>query len=55
MNHKKIIIQSLVRLGAFMAQFTGSAPIKSEKVPHNDVFFDGFKPVSYTHLRAHET
>ena len=43
MNHKKIIIQSLVRLGAFMAQFTGLAPIKSEKVLHNDIFFEGFK------------
>ena len=43
MNHKIIIIQSLVRLGAFMAQFTGLAPIKSEKVLHNDVFFEGFK------------
>ena len=43
MNHKNIIIQSLVRLGAYMAQFTGLAPIKSEKVLHNDIFFEGFK------------
>ena len=43
MNHKKIIIQSLVRLGVFMAQFKRSAPIKSENVMYNDVFFEGFK------------
>ena len=43
MNHKKTIIQSLVSLGAFMAQFSTPTPKKSKKVLHNNIFFDGFK------------
>lgn len=43
MNHKKTIIQSLVSLGAFMAQFSSPTPKKSNKLLHNNIFFDGFK------------
>jgi len=43
MNHKKTIIQSLISLGAFMAQFSTPTPRKSKKVLHNNIFFDGFK------------
>ena len=43
MNHKKMIIHALQKLGIFMGQFAYDPPIQSDKALHNDLFFDGFK------------
>jgi hypothetical protein len=43
MNHKKNIIHVLIELGHFLRQFASNEYQKSERVLHNDLFFDGFK------------
>lgn len=43
MYHKKMIIHALQELGKFMSQFVLEIPSKSERVLHNDKFFNGFK------------
>ncbi|WP_452602585.1 acyl-CoA reductase [Pontimicrobium sp. MEBiC06410] len=36
-------INAFVKLGAFMNQFSSETFQKQENIPHNDLFFDGFK------------
>jgi hypothetical protein len=36
-------IQAFVKLGDFLSQFSRKGIVKNESVPHNDLFFDGFK------------
>lgn len=36
-------IDAFVKLGDFLSQFTQNDFIKKENIPHNDLFFDGFK------------
>jgi len=36
-------INAFAKLGDFLSQFTNKAIQKKEHIPHNDIFFDGFK------------
>ncbi|HLV14435.1 MAG TPA: acyl-CoA reductase [Xanthomarina sp.] len=36
-------IQAFVKLGDFLSQFSTNGIVKKEHIPHNDLFFDGFK------------
>ncbi|NIK91777.1 acyl-CoA reductase [Mangrovimonas sp. CR14] len=36
-------IKAFTLLGDFMSQFIQETPINKEEIPHNDLFFDGFK------------
>ncbi|WP_274474294.1 acyl-CoA reductase [Mangrovimonas aestuarii] len=36
-------INAFVALGSFLKQFTTENPTKEDSIPHNDLFFDGFK------------
>jgi hypothetical protein len=36
-------INAVVKLGAFLSQFSSEEIQKKENIPHNDLFFDGFK------------
>lgn len=36
-------IHAFVKLGAFLSQFSRNEIIKKDSIPHNDLFFDGFK------------
>jgi len=41
--HLQQRINAFARLGTFLGQFNRSGIIKKEGIPHNDLFFDGFK------------
>jgi hypothetical protein len=43
MNSIQNRITAFVKLGAFLSQFSNSKIEKKEAIPHNDLFFDGFK------------
>lgn len=43
MSNKNHITTALIELGKFMRQFASIPPQKKEALPHNDLFFDGFK------------
>lgn len=43
MNNEQNIAQALVELGKFLSQFSSEGIQKKEQIPHNDLFFDGFK------------
>ncbi len=36
-------INAFVKLGTFLSQFTSNGIQKKDNIPHNDIFFDGFK------------
>lgn len=36
-------IQAFVKLGDFLSQFSTNGIVKKDDIPHNDLFFDGFK------------
>ena len=41
--HLQQRINAFAQLGTFLSQFNRSGIIKKEDIPHNDLFFDGFK------------
>lgn len=43
MSNKDHITEAFVQLGRFISQFTTESADKKENIPHNDLFFDGFK------------
>jgi len=43
MSNKDHITEAFIQLGHFISQFSSKGIEKKENVPHNDLFFDGFK------------
>lgn len=43
MSNKDYILEAFVKLGQFISQFSSEGITKNETIPHNDLFFDGFK------------